>query len=128
MPSPPSCPYSIPARTPSIRSMRKCQTRRIAGMISRPSDAWRQRVGGKRGLATELRVSGLDAVIDDRDALVVAKERALHRVDRQPLDVLEGETERGGEPSELLRERDRAHQPVVRVHRDAELLLEEVAD
>src|SRR2546425_3746836 len=94
----------------------------------RPLRGRRQWVAGDRGLAAKTRVARLDTRVDDRDTLVVADERALHRVDGEALDVREGEPECARQTLELLGERDKRHEPVVRIHGDAEALCQEVAN
>src|SRR5262249_2422361 len=54
----------------------------------------------------------LDHRVDDAQPLVEVPEGALHRVDREPLDVRPAVAERLDEPVELRGERDAAHQPV----------------
>src|SRR5688572_21175468 len=60
------------------------------------ADPLRRRGQGvrERRLAAERGESWLDAAVDDRHAFVVADERALHRVDREPLHIREPEPER----------------------------------
>src|SRR5258705_2251476 len=87
-----------------------------------------QPISGQRGLAPQLRESGLDLAVDVREPLVVADERALHGIQRQLLNVFEGERECAREATELLRQRHVRHEPVVGVHRHAEALLDEVPD
>ncbi len=55
-------------------------------------------------------------------------ERALHRVDRQPLDVAPAVAERLDQGVELRRQRDPAHQPVVGVDGDPEGQVAQQAD
>src|SRR2546425_12926529 len=94
----------------------------------RPLRGRRQWVAGDRWLAAKTRVARLDTRVNDRDTLVVADKRALHRVDREALDVSEGEPECARQMLELLGERDKRHEPVVGIHGDAEALCQEVAD
>src|SRR5215471_12894964 len=70
----------------------------------------------------------LDHRVDDPQPLVEVAERALHRVDRQPLDVGPAITEGRDEAVELRRERHPAHQPVVGVHGDPERQLAQQPD
>src|SRR6184192_3715675 len=90
--------------------------------------AGRQAISRERGLAAQLREARLDLPVDVREALVVADERALHRVQRELLDVVEREAEHARETPELLRQRHVRHEPVVGVHGHAEPLLHELAD
>src|SRR6266550_7474480 len=90
--------------------------------------AGRQAISRERGLAAQLREARLDLPVDVREALVVADERALHRVQRELLDVVEREAEDARETPELLRQRHVRHEPVVGVHGHTEPLLHELAD
>src|SRR3954469_25898383 len=65
------------------------------------------------------RVPGLDDLVDDPQPLVERRERALHRVDREPFHLAEADAERLVERRELARQRDAAHQAVVCVDGDA---------
>src|SRR3989442_13803549 len=94
----------------------------------RPLRGRRQWVAGDRGLAAKTCVAWLDTRVDDRDTLVVSDERALHRVDGEALDVGEGEPRDPREALKLIGERHVRHQAVVRVHRHAEALRDEMAD
>src|SRR5207245_7809301 len=89
---------------------------------------WKERLDRDRGRAAETRVTMIDTRVDDRDTFVVSDERALHRVDREPLHVGKRERERAGETLELLGKRHVGHEPVVGIHGDAEALREEMAD
>ena len=73
-----------------------------------------------RRLGAEARVARLHDLVDEAESLVERRERALHRVDRQPLHLAQADPERLVEGRELARQRHAAHQPVVRVDRDAE--------
>src|SRR2546430_8775651 len=88
----------------------------------------RQWISGEGGLAAKTRVARLDTRVDDRDTLVVADERALHRVDRETLDIREGQGGDSRQALEFVGERDIRHEPVVRVHSDAKALRDEVPD
>src|SRR2546428_444374 len=90
--------------------------------------AGRQAISRERGLAAQLREARLDLPVDVREALVVADERALHRVQGELLHVVEGEAEDAREAPELLRQRHVGHEPVVGVHGHAESLLHELTD
>src|SRR5580698_7604389 len=59
--------------------------------------------------------AGLDHRVDQAESFVEPGERALHRVDREPLDVRPAVAELRGQLVELRAERDLAHQPVVGV-------------
>src|SRR5580700_3321544 len=78
------------------------------------------------------RAGGGEARLDDRvdqvQPFVEPGERALHRVDGQPLDVRPAVPELRDQPVEFGAERDLAHQPVVGVHRDPELQLAQDPD
>src|SRR5580765_5288998 len=66
-------------------------------------------------------VPGLDHVVDQLNAPIVGDERALHRVDRDLLEVVEVQPEHVLSDVEFFRHRRVAHQAVVGVERDAEL-------
>ena len=63
---------------------------------------------------------GLMTVLMSRSRSSNGRERALHRVQRQPLDVAPAVAEGLGQGVELRRQADLAHQPVVGVHGDPE--------
>src|SRR5437773_4795043 len=90
--------------------------------------ARRQPISRERRLTAQLREAGLDLSVDVREALVVTDERALHRVQRQLLDVVEREREGPRETPELLRQGHVRHESVVGVHGHAESLLHELTD
>src|ERR1035441_3159746 len=69
--------------------------------------------------------SGFYHGVDEMQALVEARERALHRVNCQPFDVRPAIAEFRRQPVELRAQRDLAHQPVVGVHRHPERQLPE---
>src|SRR3979411_604159 len=68
-------------------------------------------------------VAWLDGGIDEMNALLVRQERALHCIDRDLLKVVQREPKCFCGCCKLLAHGGAAHQPVVRVQRDAELLL-----
>ena len=74
------------------------------------------------------RVLRLDHLVDDPQPFGEWREGALHRVDREPLEVVDAPTEGVGELLELRGHRRRAHQPVVGVDRDTEAQAAEHAD
>src|SRR5439155_24518998 len=88
----------------------------------------RQWISGEGGLPTKTSVARLDTRVDDRDTLVVSDERALHRVDREPLDIRESQSGDARQALEFVGERDIRHEPVVGVHGDAKALRDEVPD
>src|SRR5437867_6495401 len=90
--------------------------------------ARRQPISRERRLTAQLREAGLDLSIDVREALVVTDERALHRVQRELLDVVEREREGARETPKLLRQGHVRHESVVGVHGHAESLLHELTD
>src|SRR2546430_15996305 len=88
----------------------------------------RQWISGESGLAAKTRVARLDTRVDDRDTLVVSDEGALHRVYRKALHVGEGEAGDPREALEFFGQRHVGHETVIRIHRHAETLCDEVAD
>ena len=58
------------------------------------------------GFPAEARVPGLDDLVDQPQAFVEREERALHRVQGQPLHLAEADPERGIEPSRVTVEVD----------------------
>src|SRR5438445_12138541 len=88
----------------------------------------RQWISGEGGLPTKTSVARLDTRVDDRDTLVVSDERALHRVDREPLDIRESQSSDTRQALEFFGERDIRHEPVVGVHSDAKALRDGVTD
>src|SRR5581483_5283903 len=69
------------------------------------------------------RVSRLDRLIDQVATLAVRQERALHGINGNFFEVLEGETERSRRRFELLAHSGVTHQAVIRVQGDPEFLL-----
>src|SRR6202042_2977146 len=84
----------------------------------------------QHGIARGLRdrEAGLEHRVDDVQPLVERRERALHRVDGQPLDVGPAVAERVGQGGELRRQGHPAHQPVVGIDRHPEGQLAEQPD
>ena len=80
----------------------------------RPAAESRQRSAAYPGLITSLISS---------QPLLEVHERRLHRVDRDPLQVVEVPAERVDQRAHLAAHRGAAHQPVVGVHRDPEAQL-----
>src|SRR5580692_5526734 len=75
-----------------------------------------------RGL-TDLRVTRFDDRVDEVAALLVRQESTLHRIDRDLLEIIQGQPEGVRGSLEFLGHAGPAHQPVVGVERDAKLLL-----
>src|SRR5436190_20898789 len=74
---------------------------------------------GTSDIAT-LRVAWLDHVVNQLEAALIRDERALHRVDRDLLEVVDTQFEHATRQIEFLRHRRVAHQTIVRVQRDTE--------
>src|SRR5438876_5097501 len=103
-------------------------TERPSTSAKRALRTGRQWISGEGALPTKTSVARLDTRVDDRDTLVVSDERALHRVDREPLDIRESQSSDTRQALEFVGERDIRHEPVVRVHSDAKALRDEVPD
>ena len=68
-------------------------------------------------------VTGFDRRIDEIAALLIWQESALHRVNGDLLEIIQSQPKGLRGRCEFLRHACAAHQPVVRVQRDAEFLL-----
>src|SRR6266702_5990345 len=77
----------------------------------------------KRGSRVIAGEAWLEDGVDEGDALVEGGEGALHRVDREPLQVGPAVAELPGKQGELVTQGDLRHQAVVGVDGDTELEL-----
>src|SRR5271155_1455641 len=68
-------------------------------------------------------ITRLDSGIDEIATFSVRQEGALHRIDRDLLEIIHSQTKSLGCRFEFLRHGCAAHQPVVSVERNAEFLL-----
>src|SRR3954447_943863 len=65
-------------------------------------------------------IARLDDAVDDAQPLRERRECALHRVDRQPFEVIETPAERVVQLLHLVRHRRRAHETIIGVDRHTE--------
>ncbi len=108
--------------------MSGCSTTWTSTAIRRACQRSRTQRAADGLLGAGERVARLDQAVDDLQPFGERGERTLHRVDRDPFEVVETPAEGVVQLAQLAGHRRVAHQPVVGVDRDAEAQATEHAD